>query len=111
MGLAASSAIFTASASAQSLFPGQPDRPDIGNVQYNCERGWHPDPWGRCVPSRHLHDVIVITPDGRWRDARESGRYDAPRYRREDAGDEGYDREEPDNLPRYRRMPDTDDQY
>ena len=104
---------FATMAAAQSQPYHQPDAM-VHKAQYGCEPGLRVDAWGRCVPYRRFPDVVILTPDGRWHDARENWRYHHQRNWQEDgrnADGERYYREDTNEPAQYRRMPDTDEQY
>ncbi|UDL92391.1 hypothetical protein LGH82_14890 [Mesorhizobium sp. PAMC28654] len=43
-----------AASSAMPLVPVGPAAGLVENVAYGCGPGWHPNPWGRCVPYRRV---------------------------------------------------------
>jgi hypothetical protein len=51
-GLAAS----VEASSAMTLAPRTPaSSPLVQDVRWGCGPGWHPSPWGRCVPNRRVY--------------------------------------------------------
>lgn len=67
---AAGATLFVAgTASAMPITPQAP-APLVQSVAWGCGMGWHPNPWGRCVPNRPAYVYnrpVIVYPYGWYR--------------------------------------------